>query len=55
MPLISYQECLIGRYRNLLGEDLGPLSMKELEQLENQIEISLKNIRSTKVRCNEVY
>ncbi|XP_066385452.1 MADS-box transcription factor 1-like [Miscanthus floridulus] len=32
--------------RNILGEDLGPLSMKELEQLENQIETSLKHIRS---------
>ena len=35
--------------RNLLGEDLGPLNVKELEQLENQIEISLKHIRSSKV------
>ncbi|AQK80526.1 hypothetical protein ZEAMMB73_Zm00001d036279 [Zea mays] len=26
----------------------GPLSVKELEQLENQIEISLKHIRSSK-------
>ncbi|CAN6190797.1 unnamed protein product [Urochloa humidicola] len=34
--------------RNLLGEDLGPLSIKELDQLENQIEISLKHIRSSK-------
>ncbi|XP_062216392.1 MADS-box transcription factor 1-like isoform X2 [Phragmites australis] len=34
--------------RNILGEDLGPLSMKELEQLENQIEISLKHIRTRK-------
>ncbi|XP_062233554.1 MADS-box transcription factor 5-like isoform X2 [Phragmites australis] len=34
--------------RNLLGEDLGPLSTKELEQLENQIEISLKHIRTSK-------
>uniref|UniRef100_A0A804RBI0 Uncharacterized protein n=1 Tax=Zea mays TaxID=4577 RepID=A0A804RBI0_MAIZE len=34
--------------RNILGEDLGPLSMKELEQLENQIEVSLKHIRSRK-------
>ncbi|XP_010936438.1 agamous-like MADS-box protein MADS2 [Elaeis guineensis] len=36
--------------RNLLGEDLGPLSVKELEQLENQIEISLKHIRSKKTQ-----
>ncbi|PKI47707.1 hypothetical protein CRG98_031840 [Punica granatum] len=34
--------------RNLLGEDLGSLSMKELEQLERQLESSLKHIRSTK-------
>ncbi|XP_044439849.1 MADS-box transcription factor 5 isoform X4 [Triticum aestivum] len=34
--------------RNLLGEDLGPLNMKELEQLENHVEISLKHIRATK-------
>eukprot|EP00268_Persea_americana_P019628 TRINITY_DN20092_c0_g1_i2.p1 TRINITY_DN20092_c0_g1~~TRINITY_DN20092_c0_g1_i2.p1 ORF type:complete len:146 (+),score=31.12 TRINITY_DN20092_c0_g1_i2:93-530(+) len=35
--------------RNLLGEDLEPLSLKELEQLENQLEMSLKRIRTTKV------
>nr|UXR27442.1 MADS transcription factor SEP1b [Staphisagria picta] len=35
--------------RNLLGEDLDPLSMKELEQLENHLETSLGQIRSTKV------
>ena len=35
--------------RNLLGEDLGPLNTKELEQLENQLETSLRHIRSTKV------
>ncbi|XP_068654288.1 agamous-like MADS-box protein MADS2 isoform X2 [Aristolochia californica] len=36
--------------RNLLGEDLGPLSTKELEQLENQLEMSLRHIRSTKTQ-----
>jgi hypothetical protein len=40
---------VISIFRNLLGEDLGPLNVKELEQLENQIEISLKHIRSSKV------
>lgn len=35
--------------RNLLGEDLGPLSTKELEQLEHQLESTLKLIRSTRV------
>ncbi|XP_068656114.1 agamous-like MADS-box protein MADS2 [Aristolochia californica] len=36
--------------RNLLGEDLGPLNTKELEQLENQLEMSLRHIRSTKTQ-----
>ncbi|XP_074571572.1 MADS-box transcription factor 1-like isoform X1 [Curcuma longa] len=34
--------------RNLLGEDLQSLNDKELDQLENQIEVSLSHIRSTK-------
>ncbi|KAK9115978.1 hypothetical protein Sjap_014925 [Stephania japonica] len=34
--------------RNLQGEDLDLLSRKELEQLEHQLQISLKQIRSTK-------
>ncbi|KAE8723906.1 Agamous-like MADS-box protein AGL9-like protein [Hibiscus syriacus] len=33
---------------NLLGEDLGPLSRKELESLERQPDSSLKLIRSTR-------
>jgi hypothetical protein len=36
--------------RNILGEDLGPLSIKELDQIENQIDVSLKHIMSRKVR-----
>ncbi|CAN1296843.1 Agamous-like MADS-box protein MADS2 [Linum perenne] len=36
--------------RNLLGEDLGRLNTKELEQLEHQLEFSLKHIRSTKTQ-----
>uniref|UniRef100_A0ACD6A5C6 Uncharacterized protein n=2 Tax=Avena sativa TaxID=4498 RepID=A0ACD6A5C6_AVESA len=48
LKLKTRVEFLQTTQRNLLGEDLGPLSMKDLEQLENQIEISLKNIRSTK-------
>ncbi|KAG4128462.1 hypothetical protein ERO13_D09G022400v2 [Gossypium hirsutum] len=35
-------------WRNLLGEDLGLLNSKELEQLEHQLEPSLKHVRSTK-------
>ncbi|KAK4778448.1 hypothetical protein SAY86_005976 [Trapa natans] len=36
--------------RNLLGEELGSLDMKDLEQLEHQLENSLKYIRSTKTQ-----
>uniref|UniRef100_A0A453ILN8 Uncharacterized protein n=1 Tax=Aegilops tauschii subsp. strangulata TaxID=200361 RepID=A0A453ILN8_AEGTS len=55
--LINYQEYLKlktrveflqSSQRNILGEDLGPLSMKELDQIENQIDASLKHIRSKK-------
>lgn len=38
--------------RNLLGEDLGPLNSKDLEQLERQLDSSLKQVRSTKVINN---
>lgn len=55
----SYNEYLKlkGRYdtlqchqRHLLGEELGPLNIKELEQLEHQLDSSLKQIRSTKTQ-----
>nr|VDD33647.1 unnamed protein product [Brassica oleracea] len=55
----SYREYLKlkGRYeslqrqqRNLLGEDLGPLNSKELEQLERQLDGSLKQVRSIKTQ-----
>lgn len=39
----------IHNYRNLLGEDLGSLGVKELEQLEKQLDSSLRHIRSTRV------
>ncbi|GFY82916.1 K-box region and MADS-box transcription factor family protein [Actinidia rufa] len=54
----SYREYskLKGKYetlqcyqRQLLGEDLGPLNINELEHLEHQLETSLKQIRSTKL------
>ncbi|TVU12424.1 hypothetical protein EJB05_46068 [Eragrostis curvula] len=48
LKLKTRVEFLQTTQRNLLGEDLGPLSTKELEQLENQIEISLKHIRLAK-------
>ncbi|URD96353.1 hypothetical protein MUK42_37346 [Musa troglodytarum] len=55
----SYQEYLKMKARieylqrsesNLLGEELGPLSINELERLENQIEVSIKQIRSRKMQ-----
>lgn len=39
-------------YRNLLGEDLAPLSTSELDQLEIQVDKTLKQIRSRKVRIS---
>ena len=38
--------------RHLLGEDLGPLSIKELQQLERQLEVALTHVRSRKVCLN---
>ncbi|GAU41114.1 hypothetical protein TSUD_398100 [Trifolium subterraneum] len=41
---------VLQRYqRNLMGEDLGPLSCKELEMLKSQLDSSLKQIRSTRL------
>ncbi|KAM6593794.1 agamous-like MADS-box protein MADS2 isoform X1 [Cannabis sativa] len=51
LKLKARVEVLQKSQRNLLGEDLGPLNTKELEQLENQLEISLRHIRSTKTQC----
>ncbi|KAF3646371.1 putative peptidyl-prolyl cis-trans isomerase E-like [Capsicum annuum] len=34
--------------RHMLGEDLGELNIKDLEQLEHQLDSSLRQIRSTK-------
>nr|POF14392.1 mads-box protein cmb1 [Quercus suber] len=49
-------EVLQRAQRNLLGEELGSLNTKELEQLEHQLETSLNQIRSTKVKnfCNNI-
>ncbi|VFQ68513.1 unnamed protein product [Cuscuta campestris] len=55
----SYKEYLklkgkyesLQRYqRHLLGEDLGPLSIDEIEHLEHQLDTSLKHIRSTRTQ-----
>ncbi|KAL9257645.1 Agamous-like MADS-box protein MADS4-like protein [Drosera capensis] len=43
-------EALQRTQRNLLGEDLGPLSSKELESLERQLDMSLKHVRSTRTQ-----
>ncbi|VVB14655.1 unnamed protein product [Arabis nemorensis] len=60
--LERYQKCSYGsievnnkpakelEVRNLLGEDLGPLDSKELEQLERQLDGSLKQVRSIKTQ-----
>ncbi|KAK6931360.1 Transcription factor, K-box [Dillenia turbinata] len=41
-------EALQKTQRNFLGEDLGELGAKDLDQLEHQLDKSLKQIRSTK-------
>nr|BAC80253.1 MADS-box transcription factor [Houttuynia cordata] len=51
MKLKARVESLQRSQRNLLGEDLGPLTGKELEQLERQLDMSLKQIRSTRTQC----
>ncbi|KAK8537323.1 hypothetical protein V6N13_042256 [Hibiscus sabdariffa] len=43
-------EALQRTQRNLLGEDLGPLSSRELESLEKQLESSLKLVRSLRTQ-----
>nr|ALB09087.1 SEP3b MADS-box protein [Alpinia hainanensis] len=50
MKLKARVEALQRSQRNLLGEDLGPLSIKELEQLERQLDVSLRQIRSTRTQ-----
>nr|BAM34478.1 MADS-box transcription factor [Alstroemeria ligtu subsp. ligtu] len=50
LKLKARVEALQRYQRNLLGEDLGPLSSKELEQLERQLDASLKQIRSTRTQ-----
>ncbi|XP_037426156.1 MADS-box transcription factor 1-like isoform X2 [Triticum dicoccoides] len=57
LKLKTRLEYLQSSQRNILGEDLGPLSMRELEQIENQIDISLKHIRTrkNKVLLHELY
>nr|ADE77848.1 unknown [Picea sitchensis] len=42
-------ELLQRSQRHLLGQDLGPLKVKELQQLEHQLEVSLAHVRSRKL------
>lgn len=41
---------LIDIYRHFVGEDLDSLSLKELQNLEQQLDSALKHIRSRKVK-----
>ncbi|KAF5449315.1 hypothetical protein F2P56_029777 [Juglans regia] len=50
LKLKARYESLQRTQRHLLGEDLGPLSIKELESLERQLDMSLKQIRSTRTQ-----
>nr|BAK09620.1 MADS-box transcription factor [Cyclamen persicum] len=50
LKLKARYEALQRTQRNLLGEDLGPLNSKELESLERQLDMSLKQIRSTRTQ-----
>ncbi|KAL3368688.1 hypothetical protein AABB24_009494 [Solanum stoloniferum] len=50
LKLKGRYEALQRTQRNLLGEDLGPLNSKELESLERQLDMSLKQIRSTRTQ-----
>ncbi|XVF81768.1 hypothetical protein PTKIN_Ptkin15bG0183000 [Pterospermum kingtungense] len=50
LKLKSKYESLQRTQRNLLGEDLGQLNSKEIEQLEHQLDSSLKHVRSIKTQ-----
>ncbi|KAJ8648919.1 hypothetical protein MRB53_001942 [Persea americana] len=50
LKLKARVEALQRSQRNLLGEDLGPLTSKELDTLEKQLDASLKQIRSTRTQ-----
>jgi hypothetical protein len=53
--MMSANQCLIYfNSRQLLGEQLDPLTTKELQQLEQQLDSSLKHIRSRKVNKEQI-
>jgi hypothetical protein len=52
---LSANRCLVYfNSRQLLGEQLDPLTTKELQQLEQQLDSSLKHIRSRKVNKEQI-
>ena len=48
--LLSHLSCAIQWLRNLMGEQLESLTFREVQQLEQQIDSALRNIRSRKVQ-----
>ncbi|XP_057486909.1 agamous-like MADS-box protein MADS4 [Actinidia eriantha] len=50
LKLKGCYEALQRSQRNLLGEELGPLNSQELESLERQLDMSLKQIRSSRTQ-----
>ncbi|XP_076941814.1 agamous-like MADS-box protein MADS2 [Bidens hawaiensis] len=50
MKLKAKYESLQQYQRQLFGEDLGPLNLKELEQLEHQLDSTLRQIRSIRTQ-----
>ncbi|CAN1244280.1 Agamous-like MADS-box protein FUL-L [Linum perenne] len=50
--LMSRIEVLQRNLRNLVGEEIDPMSLRELQQLEQQIDTALKKVRSRK---NQLY
>lgn len=51
LKLKSKYESLQQYQRHLLGDDLGPLNITDLENIELQLDSSLKNIRSTRTQA----
>ncbi|XP_059283421.1 agamous-like MADS-box protein MADS2 isoform X1 [Lycium ferocissimum] len=50
LKLKAKHESLQRYQRQLLGDELGPLNMDELEQLEHQLDTSLRHTRSTRTQ-----
>ncbi|KAK6154993.1 hypothetical protein DH2020_009241 [Rehmannia glutinosa] len=50
LKLKSKYESLQRYQRQLLGDELGPLNINDLEHIEHQLETSLKHIRSTRTQ-----